>query len=254
MEFLNLCLNIIKTNYLSILLGIRTTLFLSMLGTLFGFIIGLFVGGIRAIKLDFNAKNYKKRIKKILDGIGRIYIDVFRGTPMIVQSMVIYWGYAFANNGNTLNLTFAGILIVSINTGAYLTEIVRGGIDSIDKGQYEGAESIGMSHWQTMFYVIMPQVMRNILPGVSNEFINNIKDTSVLNVIGVAELYFATGKIIRINFEIFETYLVTCIIYLIITFTITRILRFFEKKLEGNMNYKIVNTQSYIPLNKGAKK
>ena len=105
-----------------------------------------------------------------------------------------------------------------------------------------------------MFYVIMPQVMRNILPGVSNEFINNIKDTSVLNVIGVAELYFATGKIIRINFEIFETYLVTCIIYLIITFSITRILRFFEKKLEGNMNYKIVNTQSYIPLNKGAKK
>ena len=238
-----------KTQFIS---GAITTILLSFTGTILGLLIGLLLGIIRTAPLSKNKVLFF--IQKIIRFLIAAYVEIFRGTPMIVQSMVIYWGYAFANNGNTLNLTFAGILIVSINTGAYLTEIVRGGIDSIDKGQYEGAESIGMSHWQTMFYVIMPQVMRNILPGVSNEFINNIKDTSVLNVIGVAELYFATGKIIRINFEIFETYLVTCIIYLIITFSITRILRFFEKKLEGNMNYKIVNTQSYIPLNKGAKK
>lgn len=238
-----------KTQFIS---GAINTILLSFTGTILGLLIGLLLGIIRTAPLSKNKVLFF--IQKVIRFLIAAYVEIFRGTPMIVQSMVIYWGYAFANNGNTLNLTFAGILIVSINTGAYLTEIVRGGIDSIDKGQYEGAESIGMSHWQTMFYVIMPQVMRNILPGVSNEFINNIKDTSVLNVIGVAELYFATGKIIRINFEIFETYLVTCIIYLIITFTITRILRFFEKKLEGNMNYKIVNTQSYIPLNKGAKK
>lgn len=238
-----------KTQFIS---GAITTILLSFTGTILGLLIGLLLGIIRTAPLSKNKVLFF--IQKVIRFLIAAYVEIFRGTPMIVQSMVIYWGYAFANNGNTLNLTFAGILIVSINTGAYLTEIVRGGIDSIDKGQYEGAESIGMSHWQTMFYVIMPQVMRNILPGVSNEFINNIKDTSVLNVIGVAELYFATGKIIRINFEIFETYLVTCIIYLIITFSITRILRFFEKKLEGNMNYKIVNTQSYIPLNKGAKK
>ncbi len=238
-----------KTQFIS---GAITTILLSFSGTILGLLIGLLLGIIRTAPLSKNKVLFF--IQKIIRFLIAAYVEIFRGTPMIVQSMVIYWGYAFANNGNTLNLTFAGILIVSINTGAYLTEIVRGGIDSIDKGQYEGAESIGMSHWQTMFYVIMPQVMRNILPGVSNEFINNIKDTSVLNVIGVAELYFATGKIIRINFEIFETYLVTCVIYLIITFSITRILRFFEKKLEGNMNYKIVNTQSYIPLNKGAKK
>ena len=238
-----------KTQFIS---GAITTILLSFSGTILGLLIGLLLGIIRTAPLSKNRVLFF--IQKIIRFLIAAYVEIFRGTPMIVQSMVIYWGYAFANNGNTLNLTFAGILIVSINTGAYLTEIVRGGIDSIDKGQYEGAESIGMSHWQTMSYVIMPQVMRNILPGVSNEFINNIKDTSVLNVIGVAELYFATGKIIRINFEIFETYLVTCVIYLIITFSITRILRFFEKKLEGNMNYKIVNTQSYIPLNKGAKK
>ncbi len=237
-----------KTQFIS---GAINTILLSFTGTILGLLIGLLLGIIRTAPLSKNKVLFF--IQKVIRFLIAAYVEIFRGTPMIVQSMVIYWGYAFANNGNTLNLTFAGILIVSINTGAYLTEIVRGGIDSIDKGQYEGAESIGMSHWQTMFYVIMPQVMRNILPGVSNEFINNIKDTSVLNVIGVAELYFATGKIIRINFEIFETYLVTCVIYLIITFTITRILRFFEKKLEGNMNYSIVNTQSYIPLNRGAK-
>lgn len=238
-----------KTQFIN---GTLTTILLSFTGTVLGLLIGLVFGVIRTAPLSKN--RVLTVIQKAVRFLIGAYVEIFRGTPMIVQSMVIYWGYAFANNGDTLNLTFAGILIVSINTGAYLTEIVRGGIDSIDEGQYEGAQSIGMSHWQTMTYVIMPQVMRNILPGVSNEFINNIKDTSVLNVIGVAELYFATGKIIRINFEIFETYLVTCIIYLLITFTITRILRFFERKLEGNLNYQIVNTQSYISSNKGGRR
>ena len=231
-----------KTQFIN---GALTTILLSFTGTILGLCIGLVFGVIRTAPLSKN--KIVGNIQRIIRFIIAAYVEIFRGTPMIVQSMVIYWGYAFANNGQTLNLNLAGIIIVSINTGAYLTEIVRGGIDSIDKGQYEGAISIGMTHWQTMLHVVMPQVMRNILPGVSNEFINNIKDTSVLNVIGVAELYFATGKIIRINFEIFETYLVTCAIYLVITFTVTRILRYFERKLEGNLNYQIVNTQSFIP-------
>lgn len=231
-----------KTQFLN---GALVTILLSFTGTILGLCIGLILGVVRTAPLSKN--KLLSTTQKIIRFIIAAYVEIFRGTPMIVQSMVIYWGYAFANGGKTLDLTVAGILIVSINTGAYLTEIVRGGIDSIDKGQYEGAISIGMSHSQTMMHVVMPQVMRNILAGVSNEFINNIKDTSVLNVIGVAELYFATGKIIRINFEIFETYVVTCIIYLIITFSVTRILRYFERKLEGSMNYQIVNTQSFIP-------
>lgn len=231
-----------KTQFLN---GALITIVLSFTGTILGLCIGLAFGVIRTE--PFSKNKVIAAIQKVIRFIIAAYVEIFRGTPMIVQSMVIYWGYAFANNGKTLDLMVAGIIIVSINTGAYLTEIVRGGIDSIDKGQYEGAISIGMSHAQTMTHVVMPQVMRNILPGVSNEFINNIKDTSVLNVIGVAELYFATGKIIRINFEIFETYLVTCVIYLIITFTVTRILRYFERKLEGSTNYQIVNTQSFIP-------
>ena len=125
-----------------------------------------------------------------------------------------------------------------------MAEIVRGGIISIDKGQFEGAMSIGMTHSQTMFKVIIPQVMRNILPSVSNEFVINIKDTSVLNVIGVTELYYFAGIIKRQSFETFQTYLVVCVLYFILTFTITRLLRFVEKKLDGKENYTVFGSQS----------
>ena len=163
---------------------------------------------------------------------------------MMVQSMVIYWGYAFATGGKTLPLIPSGILRVSINTGAYMAEIVRGGIISIDRGQFEGALSIGMSHAQTMVKVVLPQVMRNILPSVSNEFVINIKDTSVLNVIGVTELYYFAGIIKRQNFQTFQTYLVVCVLYFILTFTVTRILRYIEKRLDGKNSYTIFGSQS----------
>lgn len=176
-------------------------------------------------------------LHKILNAVIAVYVEIFRGTPMMVQAMVIYWGYAFATGGSTLPLIPSGILIVSINTGAYMAEIVRGGIISIDKGQFEGAMSIGMTHSQTMLKVIIPQVMRNILPSVSNEFVINIKDTSVLNVIGVTELYYFAGIIKRQSFETFQTYLVVCVIYFILTFTVTRLLRWVERKLDGNVSY-----------------
>ena len=183
-------------------------------------------------------------LHRILNGIIAVYVEIFRGTPMMVQSMVIYWGYAFATGGKTLPLIPSGILIVSINTGAYMAEIVRGGIISIDRGQFEGAMSIGMSHAQTMIKVVLPQVMRNILPSVSNEFVINIKDTSVLNVIGVTELYYFAGVIKRQNFQTFQTYLVVCVLYFILTFTVTRILRYIEKRLDGKNSYTIFGSQS----------
>lgn len=138
---------------------------------------------------------------------------------MMVQAMVIFWGWAFVNGGATLSLLPAGIFIVSINTGAYMAEIVRGGIISIDKGQLEGAYSVGMTHTQAMVRVIIPQVLRNILPSISNEFVINIKDTSVLNVIGVTELYYMAGVIKRINLQTFQTYTIICVLYFILTFT-----------------------------------
>lgn len=227
-----------------LLQGIGFTMLIALSGTIIGLVIGLITGIIRTIP---KSKNPVIRvILKIVNALISIYVEVFRGTPMMVQSMVIYWGYAFMNGGQTLPLIPAGIFIVSINTGAYMAEIVRGGIISIDKGQFEGAYSIGMNHWQTMINVIVPQTMRNILPAISNEFVINIKDTSVLNVIGVTELFFFTSKISKMTWAIFESYCVACVIYFVLTFTITRILKAIEHKIDGPSSY-LIHHSSTMP-------
>lgn len=214
--------------------GAGMTLFISIIGTVVGFVIGLLTGVVRTISISENG--VKKIIFKLLNVIFSIYIEVFRGTPMIVQAMVIYYGSAAAF-GVDMNRIFAAIFIVSINTGAYMSEIIRGGIISIDKGQFEAAEAIGMNHIQTMIYVILPQAIRNILPALGNEFVINIKDTSVLNVISVTELYFQTKSVAGNNFKYYESFFIACTLYLIMTFTITRILRFLERRLDGPENY-----------------
>ena len=244
MSFLNDVLNIFIKYYPQLLTGVGNTLLIALTSTAAGLALGLLTGVVRTAPMSKNP--VLRALHKLLNAIIAIYVEIFRGTPMMVQSMVIYWGYAFATGGDTLPLLPSGILIVSINTGAYMAEIVRGGIISIDRGQFEGAMSIGMTHAQTMFKVIIPQVMRNILPSVSNEFVINIKDTSVLNVIGVTELYYFAGIIKRQNFQTFQTYLVVCILYFILTFTVTRLLRWVERKLDGNENYTIFGSQTDV--------
>ena len=255
MSFLNDVLNIFIKYYPQLLTGVGNTVLIALTSTVAGLALGLLTGVVRTAPMSKNP--ILRALHKLLNAIIAIYVEIFRGTPMMVQSMVIYWGYAFATGGDTLPLIPSGILIVSINTGAYMAEIVRGGIISIDRGQFEGAMSIGMTHAQTMFKVIIPQVMRNILPSVSNEFVINIKDTSVLNVIGVTELYYFAGIIKRQNFQTFQTYFVICILYFILTlqmfflrskkfFTITRLLRWVERKLDGNENYTIFGSQTDV--------
>ncbi len=242
MSFFQDVINIFVKYYPQLLSGVGNTMLIALTGTVAGLIVGLLTGVIRTAPLSRNP--VLRVLHRILNGIIAVYVEIFRGTPMMVQAMVIYWGYAFATGGNTLPLIPSGILIVSINTGAYMAEIVRGGIISIDRGQFEGAMSIGMTHRQTMFKVIIPQVMRNILPSVSNEFVINIKDTSVLNVIGVTELYYFAGIIKRQNFQTFQTYLVVCVLYFILTFTVTRLLRWVERRLDGKDSYVIFGSQS----------
>ena len=242
MSFFQDVINIVAKYYPQLLSGVGNTMLIALTGTVAGLAIGLLTGIVRTA--PFSRNGFVRVLHKILNAVIAVYVEIFRGTPMMVQAMVIYWGYAFASGGNTLPLIPSGILIVSVNTGAYMAEIVRGGIISIDKGQFEGAMSIGMTHSQTMFKVIIPQVMRNILPSVSNEFVINIKDTSVLNVIGVTELYYFAGIIKRQSFETFQTYLVVCVLYFILTFTVTRLLRFAERKLDGNDSYVIFGSQS----------
>lgn len=236
-------IKIVQENWPMFLRGAWTTIYISIIGTIIGTIIGLLVGVVRTIPVP--EKGAKKGFLKVANVILSIYIEFFRGTPMIVQSMVIYYGSA-QFLGIDIDKIVAALFIVSINTGAYMSEIVRGGIVSIDKGQFEAAQAIGMTHTQTMFNVILPQVIRNILPATGNEFVVNIKDTSVLNVISVSELFFQTKSIAGNNFKYFESFSVACVIYLILTFTITRILRAIERKLDGPENYIIPGNQMQV--------
>lgn len=184
-----------------VLRGAGLTLFIALIGTVVGTTLGLLIGVFRTIPDSENpvARFFQKLGNLILS----IYIEVFRGTPMMVQAMVIFYGLALAF-GISLDRTVAALFIVSVNTGAYMSEIVRGGIFAVDKGQFEAAQAIGMTHGQTMRKVVIPQVLRNILPATGNEFVINIKDTAVLSVIGVADLFFQGNAASGANFQFFK--------------------------------------------------
>lgn len=228
--------------------GTGMTLLVALTGTAFGFIIGLLVAIVRATSPmpahghRTAAAAVRSALLKAVQLLLAAYIQVFRGTPMIVQAVVIYYGAQYA--GVFMDTTFAAIFIISINTGAYMAEIIRGGIISVDKGQFEAAHAIGMTHWQTMTTVVLPQAIRNILPSVGNELIVNIKDSSVLNVISVSELFFQAKSAAGAYYRYFEVYFIIAVIYLILTLTVSRILRFIEQKMDGPDNYVIHGSQS----------
>jgi len=240
---LNVIIKTISRYWPMFLRGAGVTLLISTIGTIIGFLIGLLIGIIRTFPMP--EKGIKKSAIKIINTILSMYVEVFRGTPMIVQAMVIYYGSKQAFDIDMSPL-FAGIFIVSINTGAYMAEIVRGGIVSIDKGQFEAAYAVGMSHNQTMINVVLPQAIRNILPATGNEFVINIKDTSVLNVIAVTELFFQTKSVSGINYKYFETFFIASAIYFVMTYTVTRILRYIERKIDGPENYILYANQMQV--------
>jgi len=240
-----------------LLRGAGVTLAIALAGTVIGFGIGLVIGVVRTIPLSKAEKKNSVRssVLKVVNFLLTCYIEVFRGTPMIVQAVVIYYGL-MEMYGIDMTPFSAGLLVVSINTGAYMAEIVRGGIASIDKGQTEAAHAIGMTHTQTMLNVILPQAIRNILPATSNEFVINIKDTSVLNVISVSELFFTARSIRGAILRSYEAYLVVCAIYFILTFAVTRALRLIEKRMDGPEGYTIHGSSTMpsssfkVPTNK----
>ena len=228
--------------------GTGMTLLIAITGTVLGFLIGLLVAIVRSFT-PMAARRKRSAFSSVRGVLLRAvqlllgaYIQVFRGTPMIVQAVVIYYGAQYA--GVFMDTTFAAIFIISINTGAYMAEIIRGGIFSIDKGQFEAAHAIGMTHWQTMTTVVLPQAIRNILPSVGNELIVNIKDSSVLNVISVSELFFQAKSAAGAYYRYFEVYFIIAVIYLILTLTVSRTLRWLEKKMDGPDNYIIHGSQS----------
>ena len=223
--------------------GTGTTMLIATSGTVLGFGLGLLVAVARGIKPAPRARLLSRALLTALKSLLNIYIEVFRGTPMLVQAMVIYYGL-LELAGINMDPLVAGVFVVSINTGAYMAEIVRGGIQSVDAGQTEAAHSIGMSHWQTMTSVVLPQAVRNIMPSIGNEFIVNIKDSCVLNVIAVSELYFVSKRAAGTYLRYFEAFFITGCIYLILTFTVSRLLRMLERRMDGPASYAIHGSQS----------
>ena len=222
--------------------GAGWTLALAVTGTIIGCIIGFIVGIVQTIELEANCNYAKRGLVKVVKAIVRIYVEVFRGTPMIVQAMVIYYGLSYL--GIQWGALTCGFIVVSINTGAYMAETVRGGIVSIDPGQTEGAMAIGMNHWQTMLHVILPQALRNIVPQIGNNFIINIKDTSVLSVISITDLFFVHKSVVGALYTYFESAAIVMVIYLTMTLFASYLLRLWEKALDGPQNYDLNTTDS----------
>ena len=224
----------------SYLTGIQNTLILALAATAIGCIIGF--ACLNTIPCSKNDPLPKRILLKLVRIIVRVYVEVFRGTPMVLQAVFIYYGlpYFTDNALKFTNMWVAALVVVSVNTGAYMAESVRGGIISIDPGQTEGAKAIGMTHVQTMMNVILPQALRNIMPQIGNNFIINVKDTSVMFIIGFPDFFAAHRAAVGASYLYFPSATVEMIGYLCMTLTASFLLRWVEKKLDGSSDYELV--------------
>ena len=223
--------------------GVKNTLILALVATAIGCIIGLVCGVLNTIPYTKNDNIFKRFFLKLIRVLVRIYVEVFRGTPMVLQAVFIYYGLPYFTNNQVQfqSIWMAAILIVSINTGAYMAESVRGGIVSIDPGQTEGAKAIGMTHWQTMTNVILPQAVRNIMPQIGNNFIINVKDTSVMFIISFTEFFSAHRYIVGVNNMYFPSAAIEMVGYLTMTLIASFLLRWFERLMDGSANYELAS-------------
>ncbi len=243
MNFFERMLYILERYGGSFLRGAATTMIIAIVCTFIGCVIGLLVGLIQASDGEKKGNLFKRVLFKIIKVILNCYVEVFRGTPMMLQAAFIFYGMSQLF-GINLGMWSAAFIIVSINTGAYMAETVRGGILSVDPGQKEGARAIGMSYVDTMTFVILPQAIRNIMPQIGNNLIINIKDTCVLSIIGTVELFFTFRSISGALYTYFEAATVTMIIYFVLTFTCSRILRWIENKMDGPANFNLATSDT----------
>ena len=226
------------SSYLS---GVRNTLVLALVATIIGCIIGFICGVLNTIPHAKTDNPVKRFVLALIRVIVRVYVEVFRGTPMVLQAVFVYYGLPYFTNGamQFKNVWLAAILVVSINTGAYMAETVRGGILSIDPGQTEGAKAIGMNHFQTMLHVIRPQALRNIMPQIGNNFIINVKDTSVMFIISFTDFFAAHRGAVGATYLYFPSATIEMAGYLCMTLIASFLLRRWEKKLDGDDSYAL---------------
>ena len=232
----------------SYLTGMRNTLILALVATVIGCVIGFICGILNTIPCTDRDPLPKRVLLRLVRIIVRVYVEVFRGTPMVLQAVFVYYGlpYFTDNAVKFTNIWVAAILVVSINTGAYMAESVRGGIISIDPGQTEGAKAIGMTHVQTMTSVILPQALRNIMPQIGNNFIINVKDTSVMFIISFTEFFAAHRYIVGVNNMYFPSATIEMIGYLTMTLIASFLLRLLEKWMDGSDSYELVQDDQLV--------
>lgn len=226
MEILNLYLTHLMKAAPALLRGALITIEITAMSVFFGTLIGLVVGLGRLSP------------SKLLSRLAAVYVDVIRGTPLLVQVFIIYFGIPalltqLSEPGHTVRIApfMAAIIACSINSGAYVAEIFRAGIQSVEKGQMEAARSLGMTRGQTMRYIILPQAFRRVVPPLGNEFIALMKDTSILSAIGVEELVRKGQLYVSVTYQPFPIYVGIALVYLVLTVTISRWVAYTERRL-----------------------
>lgn len=212
---------IYQDRYKYYLTGLGNTIIMAFFACLIGVILGL----ILSLVIDYNEKTGKLYL---LSTFARMYIEIIRGTPALLQLMILY--YIIFKSVN-INIVVVGIISFGLNSGAYVSQIIRSGLISISKGQEEASTMLGFNYFQTMKYVIMPQALRNVLPALGNEFITLLKETSVAGYIGILELTKASDIVASSTYDYFFPLLIVAIIYLILTLGLTKLLNFFERRL-----------------------
>ena len=220
-KFLDILIN--KGGYKEVLTGLQNTMLIAVMGLLIGIVIGTLIATIRVMP------KYKKAVR-VMDKICSFYVGLFRGTPMVVQLLVFYY-VMLPLIGIKMSSVVVAITVFGLNSGAYISEIMRGGILSVDPGQMEGGRSVGLSYGTTMLKIVIPQAIKNILPTMGNEFIALVKETSVVSFVGAKDIYLAFQSIGSGTYEYMVPYLAMAIIYIVIVCLITLGIKIMERRL-----------------------
>lgn len=217
--------------------GLGYTLLFSLAAVLVGLMLGLVLASGRMLEMHPRDNAFVKAMKAVAKFFCTAYVEVFRATPMLVQVFIIYYGLgnAFKLPDTSLNRMFWGMVAVGLNSGAYMSEVIRSGIGAVPGGQMEAARCVGMSHWKAMQHVILPQAVRNILPAMCNEFVTIIKETSVLGMVGIVELMFRAQSIAKQTYVFLEPYVIAALLYFIVVFPLSKIISAVERRMSKSV-------------------
>lgn len=212
-----------KNGYSTVLLGLKNTMIIAITGLIIGILLGTIIATVRVVPKS-------NPVLTVLDKLSQLYVSLFRGTPIVVQLLIFYYVLMPLLNLH-INSVGVAVVVFGMNSGAYISEIMRAGILSVDPGQMEGGRSVGLSYGTTMLKIVIPQAIKNILPTLGNEFISLIKETSVVSFVGTTDLYVAFNRIGSNSYEFMVPYLVMAIIYIVLVVFISMLIKIMERSL-----------------------